>query len=95
MNEAQSLREKNLHEFRVTNRKQMTVDGVKDVIGFDETAVQLLTTQGDMTIEGSNLRVKVLDVERGVVSLEGKIDGVFYSQATDGEKRSFLARFIK
>lgn len=95
MNEEQSLREKNLHEFRVIHRKQMTIDGVKDVIGFDETAVQLLTACGDMTVEGSNLRVKVLDVERGVVSLEGRIDGIFYSEATGEEKRSFWARFVK
>lgn len=95
MNEAQSLREKNLHEFRVTNRKQMSIDGVKDVIGFDETEVELLTVGGDMTVEGSDLRVKVLDVERGVVTLEGKIDGIFYTEATRGEKRSFWARFVK
>ena len=95
MNEVQSLREKNLHEFRVTNRKQMRIDGVKDVIGFDETEVRLLTVEGDMTVEGSDLRVKELDVERGVVSLEGKIDGIFYTEATDGEKRGFWARFVK
>ena len=95
MNEAQGLREKNLHEFRVTNRKQMTIDGVKDVIGFDENSVQLLTIGGDMTIEGSELRIKALDVECGVVSLEGKIDGVFYAEITGGEKQSFWSRLVK
>ncbi|MBO4979649.1 MAG: sporulation protein YabP [Clostridia bacterium] len=95
MNEAQGMRDKSVHEIRVTNRKQMTVDGVKDVIGFDETEVHLLTALGDMTIEGSDLRVKVLDVERGVVSLEGRVDGIFYSDGASEEKRSFWSRFIK
>ena len=70
MNEAQVLREKNLHEIRVTNRKTMTV-------------------------EGSDLHVKMLDVERGVVSLEGKIDGIFYAEPTSNEKRSFWERLVK
>ena len=95
MGEMQSAREKSLHEFRVTNRKQMTVDGVKDVVEFDETLVRLLTDGGDMTVEGSELHVKVLDVERGVVALEGKIDGVFYSDSDGGEKKSFWERFLK
>lgn len=95
MGEMQSAREKSLHEFRVINRKQMTVDGVKDVVEFDETLVRLLTDGGDMTVEGSELHVKVLDVERGVVALEGKIDGVFYSDSDGGEKKSFWERFLK
>jgi sporulation protein YabP len=73
----------------------MTVDGVKDVVEFDETLVRLLTDGGDMTVEGSELHVKVLDVERAVVALEGKIDGVFYSDSDGGEKKSFWERFLK
>ena len=95
MNEAQGLREKNLHEFRVTNRRQMTIDGVKDVIGFDENVVQLLTVGGDMTIEGSELRIKVLDVERGAVVLEGRIDALSYVEETATERRSFWSRLTR
>ena len=95
MGDLQSAREKSLHEFRVINRKQMTVDGVKDVVEFDEMLVRLLTDGGDMTVEGSELHVKVLDVERGVVALEGRIDGVFYSDSDGGEKKSFWERFLK
>ncbi len=95
MNEIQEGREKTAHHFNVIARKQMTIEGVKDVIGFDESTVQLLTGGGDMTIEGSDLRIKVLDVERGIVSLEGKIDSVFYSETTSDEKRGFWSRFVK
>lgn len=95
MNETQGGREKTAHEFCVIARKQMTIDGVKDVIGFDESTVQLMTYNGDMTIEGASLHIKVLDVGRGVVTLEGKIDSVFYSEPTSSEKRSFWERFVK
>ena len=96
MNESKNIvSEPSKHEFHVKSRQQMTVDGVKDMIGFDENTVQMTTTCGDMTVEGSELHVKVLDVERGVVALEGKIDGVFYSDSDGGEKKSFWERFLK
>ncbi len=83
------------HEFAVKARRQMSVDGVKDIIGFDETTVQITTTCGDMTVEGSGLHIGVLDVERGVISLEGNIDSVYYSDPNGGEKRSFWSRLVK
>ena len=95
MNETQSGREKTAHEFSVVSRKQMAIDGVKDVIGFDETSVQLTTYNGDMTVEGNGLHILVLDVERGVVTLEGRIDSVFYSDPSGSEKRSFWERLVK
>lgn len=95
MNETQGGREKTAHEFSVVGRKQMVIDGVKDVIGFDETSVQLMTYNGDMTVEGNGLHILVLDVGRGVVTLEGRIDSVFYSDPSMGEKRSFWERFVK
>ena len=95
MNEMQSLHEKKTHEFRVISRRQMTIDGIKDVIGFDEVSVQLMTYSGEMTVEGSGLHVKTLDVERGIVVLEGKIDGVFYTESETVEKRGFWERLMK
>lgn len=95
MNEMQSGREKTAHEFSVVGRKQMSIVGVKDVLGFDEASVQLMTYNGDMTIEGNGLHILVLDVGRGVVTLEGRIDSVFYSDPSTSEKRSFWERLVK
>ncbi len=93
MNDAKNI--PNKHELNVKARRQMSVDGVKDIIGFDETTVQITTTCGDMTIEGNGLHIGVLDVERGVITLEGNIDGIYYADPTDGEKRSFWSKLVK
>lgn len=90
-----SKKENTPHEIHISSRRQMSVDGVKEVIGFDENTVQLTTLCGDMTVEGSEIHIKVLDVERGQVTLEGKIDSVFYSDPHSGEKRSFWERLVK
>ena len=83
------------HEFHVKARRHMTVEGVKDIIGFDETTVQITTSCGDMTIEGNELHINVLDVERGVISLEGKIDNVYYCDPQTNEKQTFWSRLVK
>ncbi len=87
--------EKNYHAFSVTMRKEMSIQGVREVESFDENSVILHTLGGEMTVEGSDLRIGVLDTDRGVVTLSGKIDGVFYTGDHAEEKRSFLGRLFR
>lgn len=87
--------EKNQHLFSVTARKEMQISGVKDVESFDENGVTLHTQGGDMTVEGSGLRIGVLDTEQGIVTLSGHIDGVFYAREDDGERRGLLGKLFR
>ena len=90
-----SVSEKQSHELRINMRKDMEISGVKDVEAFDDTAVSLNTVCGYMTIEGSELRVGTLDIERGILSLSGKIDAVFYSVDNNNEKKGFFGRLFR
>lgn len=83
------------HEFCVKGRKAMTVSGVKEIISFDEQSVRMLTVSGELAVDGDGLRVKVLDVERGCVTLEGRIDGVNYLAEEPTERRGFWSRLVK
>ena len=87
--------EKQQHGFQVRLRKEMSISGVRDVESFDEGAVVLHTTGGDMTVEGKELRIGVLDTERGVVTLSGRIDGVFYSTEEREEKRGLFGKLFR
>ena len=86
---------KGYHEFNLKMRKEMTVTGVNDVISFDEQDIHLMTAGGEMFIEGSEMHIDVLDVEKGIVSLNGKIDAVYYSNDSKKEKSGFLGRIFK
>ena len=77
------------HEIRVGQRKEMNVTGVKEVVSFDDGCVVLKSTCGEMTVEGSELRVGTLDTDRGVVSLHGRIDTIYYTEERETEKRGF------
>lgn len=66
------------HSLWAVDRKEITVKGVKEVLSFDESLVDLVTSCGRLTLEGHELRVTVLDTAGGVVAVTGKLCGVLY-----------------
>ena len=70
------------HKLTLSQRKNLTMTGVTEVISFDENAVVLATTGGNMSIEGSGLKVNILDVKEGNISVDGHIDCVYYFDPT-------------
>ena len=87
--------EKREHEIHIIKRNNMSVSGVSDVLSFDENSVTLVSIEGELVIEGENIKIGALDTDRGVVTLSGKIDGFFYVNDEKNEKRGFFARFSK
>lgn len=87
--------EKQHHEFTVNMRREMKIEGVREVDRFDDAEVVLHTAGGEMTVEGSELRIGVLDTQKGVVTLSGRIDGVFYSTENTENKQGFLGRLFR
>ena len=72
----------NSHDFAVSERAHVEIRGMTEVISFDENAVILATTSGNMSIEGSGLHVNILDVKEGNVSVDGHIDCIYYFDPT-------------
>ena len=83
-------KEKCQQTLQLTMRKHLEVNGLIDVIRFDELAVVLQSVCGELTIEGNGLKMSVLDTDKGIVSLDGQVDSIYYSEDTgDGKKRLF------
>ena len=84
------------HEIVLVSRKRMSIDGVTDVVSFDEGQVTLVTSCGEMVVEGNGLHIGVLNLENGRVELDGEVDALFYSDDKDPaeKKRGFLARLF-
>lgn len=70
------------HEVNLINREKLEVTGVKDVESFDSEEFLLSTEFGYLNIRGQNLHIKNLNLEQGVVSIEGVI--VDFSYLNDG-----------
>ena len=57
--------------------------------------VLLDTTSGHMSIEGSGLRVNILDVKEGTVTVDGHVDSIYYSDHDDQDRsRGFFGRLL-
>ena len=74
------------------NREKATLDGVEDVLAFDETVITCRTTLGDLVIEGSSLRITDFCAEKGELSIQGKISVLAYEEKK--EKGRALSRLF-
>lgn len=66
------------HEITVRGRRCMNISGVSELISFDEGSVTAATVCGELTVDGSELHIGAFDTERGILSLDGNICGIFY-----------------
>lgn len=84
------------HKLIVENRKGGTVTGVTDVISFDEKDILLKTQAGKLTIKGEQLHVKRLNLEKGEVDIEGRVDSLLYlSKNLEKQDESLWKRMFR
>ncbi|WP_153604021.1 sporulation protein YabP, partial [Pseudomonas aeruginosa] len=77
-------------------RRVIDITGVKQVESFDSEEFLLETVMGFLTIRGQNLQMKNLDVEKGVVSIKGKVHEMLYIDENQGEKtKGFFSKLFK
>ena len=86
-----------MHKVTMTNRKSCTINGVKDVLSFDEHEILLETEQGMMMIKGDELHVNRLTLDKGEVDVDGRIDSLTYSDVANigNKNESFLSKLFR
>ena len=80
------------HEIVLSSRKKLTMNGVRDVLSFDEYTVRLDTVCGELEICGDNLKVSTLDTNKGDIVLDGNIESVIYYDKTKNERRGIFGK---
>ncbi|MCI8716803.1 MAG: sporulation protein YabP [Lachnospiraceae bacterium] len=85
------------HKMQMINRKECFLTGVKDVISFDTEVILLETDMGMLTINGKELHIKRLTLEKKETDIEGLIDSFTYSDYNKYKKSKepFLGRLFK
>lgn len=83
-------------EIKMLNRKILEISGVLNVESFDSEVFLLETECGFLSIKGSNLHIKNLNLEQGLVAIEGLVNGMEYLDASSPEKsKGFLGKLFK
>ena len=74
------------HDCVIKGRKHANITGVKEVVSFDASGVVLITSCGELTLEGNDIKVGTLDTDRGIVAVDGEICAVFYYENKKGRR---------
>ena len=90
-----NIQNKDIHKISVDMRKEMNITGVSEVIRFDDETVVLKCTDGELTVEGVGLNVETLDIESGIVRLNGRVDSLYYSEISAEEKRGLFSKIFR
>ena len=79
------------HRLTLTDRRQLTVSGVTEVVSFDEASVVLRTELGTLVIHGKELQLRQLSLEGGQVLVDGTVAALIYEENRAG---GWLRRFL-
>lgn len=79
------------HKLILDSRKKLSVTGVTEVIGFDDTIVNLSVGEVALTVTGKSLTITKLSVAGkesgdGEVVIEGNVDAMVYSDRSHAKK---------
>jgi sporulation protein YabP len=84
------------HDLVMRGRRSLEITGVKQVESFDNEEFLLETVMGFLAIKGQNLQMKNLDVDKGIVSIKGKIFDLVYLDEHHGEKaKGFFSKLFR
>lgn len=91
----ENLTPKREHNIKINNRREIEINGVKEIDSFDNEEFLLQTNMGYLIIRGANLQLKNLNVEEGIVQIQGRVYELAYvdEQQQEGAKGLFSKLF--
>lgn len=80
------------HALSLDNRSLLTLTGVEDVVGFDDSTINIRTADCTLVVKGSSLHISKLSLDSGDVVIDGRISSLQYLGAASKSIRSKLLR---
>lgn len=101
MNGRETLEEKarlgrgRAHTVELINRESAVFAGVADVEAFNEEEVVLLTDMGVIVLSGEGLHIVKLNLDEGVLAVEGRVIALEYVQDEKPAKKGLFSGLFK
>ncbi len=83
------------HNIILENRARLSISGVTDVEGFDENAVSLYTSMGDLVVRGKDLKVEAVSLETGEMLISGQVKSLAWGDKDRTKKPSLWQKLIR
>lgn len=83
------------HDIILNSRNKLSINGIKEIVNFDENTVSLKTVCGDLVIDGEDIHISVLNIEKGEIEMNGKITGLTYFDHVGNERHSLLSKIFR
>jgi sporulation protein YabP len=83
------------HSLIIEDRSTLTLTGVTDVDCFDEKAIRLYTTLGELIIRGRKLHVGDVSVESGNMHITGDVWQLQYGDKDRHSPLSLLGKLFR
>ena len=80
---------KSSHKVIIDGRDRVSISAVNDVDSFNENEIIFLTSAGMMTITGEDLHITKLNLDEGMLIIDGTVDSIDYS---DHEEERMISK---
>ena len=79
----------------IYSRESINISGVKSVESFDEQRITMCIDEDVLCVEGDNLSITELDLEKGNVKASGNINALYYSDSQNTSKQGFFSKIFR
>ena len=83
------------HNLILNFREKLSITGVKEIINFDDKSINIKTICGELSVDGENIHINVLNVERGELEISGKFNGLNYFDVYESDKKTLLSKIFR
>lgn len=85
------------HSVCVYERKEVVIEGVSKLDSFDKNEFLIVTGKGYLHIRGKDLTLGNMDMEKGLLSINGTVDSFTYLSAGNHQetKEGFFKKLFK
>ncbi len=78
------------HRIVLEERSRLSVSGVTDVVSFDDESITADTDMGMIIIRGEDLHIGRLNLDEGVLQVDGSVDSIEYTDGSESSRGGFL-----
>ena len=86
---------KSVSLIKVENRKRCELDGVKKLDSFDDKEFLVETYLGYLHIKGKDLSLGNMNMDEGLLTINGTIDSLTYLNKNTSKEGSFIKKLFK